>query len=183
MPRPLRTSCDRCHSQKLKCPKQASSATCTICAKAGAVCVFSPAGVHVRRNPVTHGDETGLVLPQHQIDFDMDLDWSTLEFNDHSTSIPTTQVTTSHELEFPPPNPRAVCVEQLSKLALDIDRVCSLVPPDLSIHMPKDERAAGILALCAEKSSQRQSLEQLFASAQRLMDLYPSTMNSCSGNQ
>ena len=46
MPAPIRNrqSCDRCHTQKLKCPKQEGSATCTRCMRAGAVCVFSPPG-------------------------------------------------------------------------------------------------------------------------------------------
>lgn len=46
MPAPVRNrqSCDRCHTQKLKCPKQAGSPICTRCMKAGAVCAFSPPG-------------------------------------------------------------------------------------------------------------------------------------------
>jgi hypothetical protein len=39
-----RQSCDRCHSQKNKCPKQEGSLVCKRCAKAGAVCTFSPPG-------------------------------------------------------------------------------------------------------------------------------------------
>lgn len=46
MPGPIRTrqSCDRCHAQKLKCPKQIGSTVCTRCMKAGALCFFSPPG-------------------------------------------------------------------------------------------------------------------------------------------
>ncbi|KAJ9150448.1 hypothetical protein NKR23_g3846 [Pleurostoma richardsiae] len=39
-----RLACDRCHSQKLRCPKQPGSLLCTRCLKAGAACVYSPAG-------------------------------------------------------------------------------------------------------------------------------------------
>ncbi|KAH6664964.1 hypothetical protein B0J14DRAFT_240081 [Halenospora varia] len=38
----LRAACDRCHSQKLRCPRQAGETSCTRCAKARATCVFSP---------------------------------------------------------------------------------------------------------------------------------------------
>lgn len=46
MPGPIRTrqSCDRCHGQKLKCPKRSGSAVCARCEKAGSACVFSPPG-------------------------------------------------------------------------------------------------------------------------------------------
>ncbi|OIW26044.1 hypothetical protein CONLIGDRAFT_647762 [Coniochaeta ligniaria NRRL 30616] len=46
MPGPIRTrqSCDRCHGQKLKCPKKPGSAVCARCEKAGSACVFSPPG-------------------------------------------------------------------------------------------------------------------------------------------
>jgi hypothetical protein len=38
----LRTACDRCHSQKLRCPKPAGAEVCDRCRKAGRPCVFSP---------------------------------------------------------------------------------------------------------------------------------------------
>ncbi|EJT80947.1 hypothetical protein GGTG_00937 [Gaeumannomyces tritici R3-111a-1] len=41
-----RQACDRCHSQKLRCPKQQGSASCTRCAKMKAPCVFSTIGRH-----------------------------------------------------------------------------------------------------------------------------------------
>ncbi|TLD26515.1 hypothetical protein PspLS_05225 [Pyricularia sp. CBS 133598] len=46
MPGPTRTrlACDRCHSQKLRCPKVAGSAVCTRCSRMKASCVFSPIG-------------------------------------------------------------------------------------------------------------------------------------------
>lgn len=39
-----RSACDRCHSQKLRCPKQPGSAICSRCQKAGARCAYSPPG-------------------------------------------------------------------------------------------------------------------------------------------
>ncbi|KAJ4397404.1 hypothetical protein N0V93_001631 [Gnomoniopsis smithogilvyi] len=39
-----RSACDRCHSQKLRCPKQTGSPICARCSKARAKCVYSPPG-------------------------------------------------------------------------------------------------------------------------------------------
>ena len=38
----LRVACDRCHSQKLRCPKAAGTEKCNRCSKAQTPCVFSP---------------------------------------------------------------------------------------------------------------------------------------------
>jgi hypothetical protein len=38
----LRAACDRCHSQKLRCPKVADAEQCDRCRKARRPCVFSP---------------------------------------------------------------------------------------------------------------------------------------------
>ena len=35
-----RSACDRCHGQKLRCPKSEHSTACTRCLRAGATCVF-----------------------------------------------------------------------------------------------------------------------------------------------
>ncbi|KAE8454299.1 hypothetical protein EG329_005224 [Mollisiaceae sp. DMI_Dod_QoI] len=37
-----RAACDRCHSQKIRCPRQPGQAVCSRCVKAGTQCVFSP---------------------------------------------------------------------------------------------------------------------------------------------
>ncbi|CAK7235544.1 hypothetical protein SEUCBS140593_009318 [Sporothrix eucalyptigena] len=39
-----RLACDRCHGQKLRCPKQTGSRICTRCERAGVACIFSPIG-------------------------------------------------------------------------------------------------------------------------------------------
>ncbi|KAH7412749.1 hypothetical protein BKA64DRAFT_702871 [Cadophora sp. MPI-SDFR-AT-0126] len=38
----LRAACDRCHSQKIKCPRNEGSETCDRCMKARTPCIFSP---------------------------------------------------------------------------------------------------------------------------------------------
>ena len=37
-----RSACDRCHSQKLRCPRRPGVDVCDRCAKARATCVYSP---------------------------------------------------------------------------------------------------------------------------------------------
>ena len=37
-----RSACDRCHSQKLRCPKRQGADVCERCAKAGTRCCYSP---------------------------------------------------------------------------------------------------------------------------------------------
>jgi hypothetical protein len=39
---PLRFACDRCHTQKLRCPRRPGVETCDRCAKARTSCVHSP---------------------------------------------------------------------------------------------------------------------------------------------
>ncbi len=38
----LRAACDRCHAQKVRCPRKQGEKTCDRCVKSGCVCVFSP---------------------------------------------------------------------------------------------------------------------------------------------
>ncbi|KAK6062786.1 hypothetical protein SCUP515_13034 [Seiridium cupressi] len=181
MPRPLRTSCDRCHSQKLKCPKQMGSATCTRCAKAGALCLFSPAGPSGRRRPLaTPTYENDLAFPSDLGSLDMSLDWTSLDLAEPLAISPQTQITQitpSQATETQPSDPRAVCVQQLSSLALDIDRAYNLIPSRPNIHVPKDGPAHDLMALWSAKYSQSQCLEQLFTSAQQLVAIYPSTLD------
>jgi hypothetical protein len=47
-----RTACDRCHSQKIRCPRDPAHEICDRCQKAGKSCVFSP----FRQKKVPEGD-------------------------------------------------------------------------------------------------------------------------------
>lgn len=49
-----RAACDRCHSQKVRCPKTATQDICDRCMKAGSPCVFSP----FRQKKASEADET-----------------------------------------------------------------------------------------------------------------------------
>jgi hypothetical protein len=48
-----RAACDRCHSQKVWCPKTPSQDICDRCVKAGKSCVFSP----FRQKKTSEADE------------------------------------------------------------------------------------------------------------------------------
>ncbi|KAJ4128949.1 hypothetical protein NW768_007474 [Fusarium equiseti] len=55
----LRTACDRCHSQKLRCPRPSKAdsdkgdKTCNRCRRAGKICVFSKRGKSGRPSKIT----------------------------------------------------------------------------------------------------------------------------------
>ncbi|KAG0647640.1 Isoflavipucine cluster transcription factor [Hyphodiscus hymeniophilus] len=59
----LRAACDRCHSQKLRCPKRPGSEVCDRCSKSGALCVYSPfrqkkeAEAQIRRSDKDFGNK------------------------------------------------------------------------------------------------------------------------------
>ncbi|KAI1857565.1 uncharacterized protein JN550_013198 [Neoarthrinium moseri] len=178
MPRPLRTSCDRCHSQKLKCPKQPGIAICTRCAKAGASCVFSAAGPSARRTPLSLGHEDFGLQPQLG-GFDVDLDWfSGGSLNSGQPDAPFHSQTILHPdlSSIQDEHPRSACVRQLLSLAQDFDHTSASIPSESQLHMDKDAPLPDVVASWAEKYGQRQCLEQLFASGQRLLDLYYNTI-------
>ncbi|KAH6647304.1 hypothetical protein BKA67DRAFT_432205 [Truncatella angustata] len=176
MPRPLRTSCDRCHSQKLKCPKQPGVTTCTRCAKAGASCIFSPVGLNVRRTLASPVNEVEIAWQENAHNLEMNLDWPTWEIDGTLTGLLESHVTPP-ALDLQKSNPRSTCVQQLSALALDIDNVFGLIPSNPGVHMSKDGSIEDMMANWPVKFTQRQALEQLFASAQRLITIYPSTVD------
>ncbi|KAI8961176.1 hypothetical protein F5Y11DRAFT_348817 [Daldinia sp. FL1419] len=139
MPRPLRSSCDRCHSHKLKCPKQPGVPTCTRCLKAGATCTFSPAGVSTRRMT----QATNLAYMNSDVDMSMQFDWPSLDLENvlvtppefPQDSLPDQQIeqaeTVSHD-------PRSTCVRLLTSLAVDIDQVSISLSVVSHVHVPKD---------------------------------------------
>ena len=51
----LRAACDRCHSQKIKCPRREGSETCDRCMKARTPCIFSP--FRQKKHPEEDADE------------------------------------------------------------------------------------------------------------------------------
>ena len=55
IPQKRRLACDRCHSQKLRCPKTQGAVSCARCSKAGAPCEFSPS---------LRGSKPQIILPE-----------------------------------------------------------------------------------------------------------------------
>ncbi|KAI0424391.1 hypothetical protein F5Y09DRAFT_142497 [Xylaria sp. FL1042] len=173
MPRPLRSSCDRCHAQKLKCPKEPGSATCARCLKAGANCIFSPAGPAWRRsspNIAYQNDALQLTDSQAVRNFELDLEWpSLLNAGNLPVPDPTPDAT--------PQDHRSICVRQLSVLAVEIHDVSAELGPSGRLHLPKGIDPEELYSQHVIHVSHSRCIEQLFNIAQRLIDLYPDALS------
>ncbi|KAI0204341.1 hypothetical protein F4808DRAFT_338668 [Astrocystis sublimbata] len=198
MPRPLRSSCDRCHAQKLKCPKESGSASCSRCLKAGSSCVFSPAGPawrrsanaflepHVIQGGIQGGgiqgggiqgggiqagdDDDGLdfPLPWPPL-FDLgDLPAADTDCLPASVSDPSNAAT--------PQDPKSACVRQLSALAVEIHDAATESSDVANIHIAKGGDLAEFYSQYAIHVSQTQCIEKLLTLSQRLIDLYPEVL-------
>ncbi|KAI1502455.1 hypothetical protein F5X99DRAFT_407949 [Biscogniauxia marginata] len=182
MPRPLRSSCDRCHSQKLKCPKQSGSAACARCLKAGTACVFSQSrqpGPAAQRTPAAPVYEGGVAYqpPPSEERPDVHLSWPIFDLGDVFTNSP--ELSRGIQQDQPPEvgtpeSPRANCVRQLTTLAVEVDQISVDLPTASTLHAPNDYTAEEVYALFAQEvfHSLPQCLEQLFGVSQRLIDLY-----------
>ncbi|KAI0975098.1 hypothetical protein F4678DRAFT_317463 [Xylaria arbuscula] len=182
MPRPLRSSCDRCHSQKLKCPKQLGSTTCTRCLKAGAACIFSPAGPAWRRSSANIACQSdALLLSNSEVDgsFQFDLSWPPLlNAGEVSATNPDyiTPPVSDPEPKTAPQDHRSICVRQLSSLAVEIDNLASELESTGGTHLPKEIDPEDLYSQHISHVSYSRYIEQLFNSAQRLIDLYPDVL-------
>ncbi|KAH8682603.1 hypothetical protein BX600DRAFT_506181 [Xylariales sp. PMI_506] len=178
MPRPLRTSCDRCHSQKLKCPKPPGSTICSRCAKTGATCVFSPAGSNSRRVPTALVHDDGSSFSDTLGALGMDLDWPALDFNSPLISQPAelaaaAQPTPPQEKDLQIDDPRSLCVRQMSDLAVHLDETHSLALAQPLLHLQKAQPVQAMVGQLPDKYLQIICLERLFSSGQRLLEAYP----------
>ncbi|KAI3340194.1 hypothetical protein F4824DRAFT_437512 [Ustulina deusta] len=182
MPRPLRSSCDRCHAQKLKCPKEPGSTICSRCLKAGANCIFSPAGPAWRRSSANMACQSDAILqPNSQGgNFLLGLDWPPLLDTGESSmanleciSLPVSDP----KPETTPQDHRSVCVRQLSALAVEIHDVSTELGPAGGLHLPKGISPEELYSQQIIHVSHSRCLEQLFAISQRLIDLYPDILS------
>ncbi|KAI0102637.1 hypothetical protein GGR51DRAFT_562324 [Nemania sp. FL0031] len=195
MPRPLRSSCDRCHSQKLKCPKEPGSATCSRCRRAGSNCVFSPAGPAWRRssshvadnnNANANANANALLQQNSQRDGGLDLQFTWPPLFD-AGDLPMTHL----DCVFPPlpdptrdttsQDPRSTCVQQLSAIAVEIHDVSVELSPVASLHLAKGSDPEELYSQHVIHVSHSRCIEQLFTLAQRLIDLYPDLIRLLSG--
>ncbi|KAI8945446.1 hypothetical protein F4801DRAFT_126801 [Xylaria longipes] len=180
MPRPLRSSCDRCHAQKLKCPKEPGSASCSRCLKAGSHCVFSPAGPAWRRSSANIACQSN-PLPQQNSQGDGNLDlWPPLLGID---DLPVTNIDyvsppifSDPTLDATPQDPRSTCVRQLSAIAVEIHDVLVEISPVASIHLSKGSQLEEFYSKHVIDVSHSRCIERLFTLAQRLIDLYPDVL-------
>ncbi|KAI0450528.1 hypothetical protein F5B21DRAFT_425277 [Xylaria acuta] len=183
MPRPLRSSCDRCHAQKLKCPKEPGSASCSRCLKAGSNCVFSPAGPAWRRSSANIACQSNALLQQNSQgdagSLGLHLDWPPLlDISD----LPVTNIgyvsppVSDPTLDATPQDPRSTCVRQLSAIAVEIHDVSVELSPATSIHLSKGSDLEEFYSQHVIHVSHSRCIEQLFTLAQRLIDLYPDVL-------
>ncbi|KAI0169411.1 hypothetical protein GGR52DRAFT_520366 [Hypoxylon sp. FL1284] len=180
MSRPMRSSCDRCHSQKLKCPKQPGLPTCTRCLRAGAACVFSPAGLPARRpipSPPCLDDDTA-----------MQLDWASLSWD--TTLGPPPEATPEFRLDGPQlsgqadiveKDERAKSVRHLTTLAAEIDQVSIDISSIAQTHVSRNQPIDCAHSSLLHSVTSHNCVEQLFTLAQRLVDLYPPVLKILSG--
>ncbi|KAI1465363.1 uncharacterized protein F4812DRAFT_119136 [Daldinia caldariorum] len=181
MPRPLRSSCDRCHSQKLKCPKQPGIATCTRCLKAGAACVFSPAGLTTRRALPPSGlaySNCDLDMMNMQFDwppFDMDFDNALVTPPDLSQGSSSDRQ--GEQTELPPQDTRSTSVRFLTSLAVEIDQLSITLSNVSHVHVPKNRPAQEYHDKFIENSARSVCIEQLFTVTQSLADNYPQVLS------
>ncbi|KAI1128296.1 hypothetical protein F5Y10DRAFT_241015 [Nemania abortiva] len=64
MPHPvIRSACDRCHDQKLRCTRAASGGPCVRCNKSKATCTWTPLSTRRQREPKRGLDNTASALP------------------------------------------------------------------------------------------------------------------------
>ncbi|KAI0399858.1 hypothetical protein F4802DRAFT_532235 [Xylaria palmicola] len=182
MPRPMRSSCDRCHAQKLKCPKEPGIAACSRCLKAGSDCVFSPAGPAWRRPTANSSHQCNAFLlhgSQGDDSFGLDLTWppllnvgnSSMDDTDY-ISPPLPDQTADVTVE----DPRSACVRQLSAIAVQIHDVSVELGPIASIHWTSGSDIEAFYSHQTIHVSHSRCIEQLFTLAQRLIDLYPNLL-------
>ncbi|KAI8629825.1 hypothetical protein F5Y19DRAFT_432097 [Xylariaceae sp. FL1651] len=184
MPRPLKSSCDRCHSQKLKCPKETGNATCLRCLKAGADCVFSPAGPAWRRLSANTAYQNDPLLQQHlRVHDNIVLQSPWPSFSDiGGLSVHPLQLdgfSLPHSDPIPdatPQDPRSTCVRQLTNLAVEIHQISVEISPFTNLHLPKGSDPEELYSEHVVKISHSRCIEQLFTLAQRLIDLYPNLL-------
>lgn len=195
-----RSACDRCHSQKLRCPKQAGSAICSRCQKAGARCAFSPPGTRLatsnnnntRPSHVSSGVD---VLGNHDASaafaFTDRSDWTNWPYDLDFTSFLSTgpsdaiQPDSSNAPDQISKNPlsegtgnaRSGCTKELTSILLDSDEAWKHLSQSPDLQVSSAENSDAFLNTTSAKTSTRRVLENFFVLAQRLINLYPAAIS------
>ncbi|KAL1879188.1 hypothetical protein Daus18300_001767 [Diaporthe australafricana] len=202
-----RLACDRCHSQKLRCPKQPGSALCTRCLKAGTQCVYSPTGTistcsHVNGNG--NGStvvRANLMMMDENMEDNGFFDWTTPVEIDFNTLLPPASMsdlqasheeepldsgTTSNDQSTPdlsnsppgdPIDPESICLSRLTELLLDMGTLWANLPVKTTLHLAQNNSHEQHVKNLTSKLTSKAVLESLFALTQRLIDLYPDAVS------
>lgn len=192
----MRLACDRCHSQKLKCPKQPGSNICSRCLKAGASCTYSPPGaVSVAQNeqsnvivemevggydPALGGTAAGAsfdwLLPSTTSDLDAYLTTSAPAVPRQDPGYVAEQAGPETQPQLHPlteaASDKLACTELLTGLMLEMDRLWASLPHQSALHRPRGESVEHY-AIEFLPMSPKCMLEQIFPRAQNLVDAYP----------
>lgn len=195
MPAPvrMRLACDRCHSQKLKCPKRPGSNICSRCLKAGSACTYSPPGavpgvpndavVEMEMSgydPVLGGNAAGTsfdwLLPPTSSDLDAYLTTIAPAVSHQDSGHPTEQAGAETQQQLRPATEAAsdklACTKRLTDLMFEMDRLWASLPHQSALHRSRGETVehyAVELLLMSPKCM----LEQIFVCGQGLVDVYP----------
>ncbi|KAF6823658.1 hypothetical protein CPLU01_11292 [Colletotrichum plurivorum] len=178
MPPPrTRQACDRCHGQKLRCPKQPGSAVCTRCSKAAVPCVYSPSGPLPPPAPPPQ-DLFVTGAPNDEIP---SLDWLPFSFDQlpspsaSALALDGEQPRSTTTTPVPPLGPRAECSQRLSTVMATLTKAFDALPPPSKLHIPPSDLKACCMKLPGSHGL-RTSLESMLSQTQELIDLYPVTI-------
>jgi len=211
MVRPIRNrlACDRCHGQKLRCPRDTASGVCSRCAKAGAACIFSPRGQtasHQTGPPGTVSVDDPAARPVEnahpELVDGMALDWPFMYDGLSLDNLLGVMTPGSSEplrsegfgdgpgrVDDEPRNEPNHTVDgaekpkshfqELSAVSAEMDRLFAAMPPDEFLHLSRGQAMHIISAQMAEIFDQKDLLEKTFGALQRLVDLYPDVVKTC----
>lgn len=182
-----RLACDRCHSQKLRCPKQPGSSICTRCLKANTQCTYSPPGTISTCSTGSTAGVADLMAMDEIVQDNGFFSWAStddMDFNVFLTeaanapdggtgpnehSIPALSSPPTNE----PVDPVLLCTTRLAALLLDMGRLWERMPVKSTLHLAQSTSHEEHVRNLTDKIASKVALETMFALAQRLSDLYP----------
>lgn len=116
----------------------------------------------------------------------MQLEWPPLDLESTLVTPPefapepsldvTRQVERAEDTEATSEDPRSFCVRQLTTLAVELDQASLNLSSLSQIHIPKNRPIGEFHDKFIENSGRHRYVEQLFALAQRLIDIYPQVL-------
>lgn len=193
MPGPNRTrlACDRCHSQKLRCPKQPGSAICTRCLKASKQCTYSPPGTISTCGSGNFAAVADLMAIDESLQDNNFFNWASQECMDFNDLLPleghpSNDGTASNEQSLSdqsnspidePIDPSQLCASRLAKLLLDMGSLWAKMPVKSALHLAQSTSHEEHVKKLTNTIATKAVLETIFGLAQRLIDLYPDAIN------